>query len=213
MLLLVLLMLTPLVHTEKPTVVCFGDSITLGIGLKDAAYPTVLSKLLETDVVNAGVGGNTTAAGLARIDKDVLAAKSAVVVAMFGTNDSVISKPGVYRVPVDKFEANLREIVTRCRSIGAKVVLCTPCPIVAERYYTRHPKEYYDPVGGLPAVLNRYCEAVKKVGSEMSVPVVDIQHAFGDDLRPFEKDGVHPDASGAKIIAEGVSEAVKPLLK
>src|SRR5688500_7586056 len=65
-------------------VVCFGDSITRG------GYPDVLAKTLGVEVANAGVNGNSSAMGLARMENDVLARKPEVVVVMFGTNDTRI---------------------------------------------------------------------------------------------------------------------------
>src|SRR5436305_11488201 len=57
-----------------PRIVVLGDSLTAGLGLApDEAYPAVLQKKLDDggvkwEVVNAGVSGDTSAAGLQRID-------------------------------------------------------------------------------------------------------------------------------------------------
>src|SRR6185503_17521387 len=67
--------------TNKPTVVCLGDSIT------HAGYPAELEKMLLVRVINAGIPGNTSRQGLARLEKDVLSHKPAAVVVLFGTND------------------------------------------------------------------------------------------------------------------------------
>src|SRR5258706_10898148 len=58
----------------RPKIVALGDSLTAGLGLLEAqAYPALLQEKLTTDgygweVVNAGISGDTTAAGLQRLD-------------------------------------------------------------------------------------------------------------------------------------------------
>ena len=46
----------------RNTVVCWGDSITEGMGMRDRSYPTILGELLGDDykVINAGDGGEDT---------------------------------------------------------------------------------------------------------------------------------------------------------
>ena len=94
-----------------PKVVCLGDSIT------HRGYPAVLEKLLGVQVINAGVGGNTSQGGLARLEKDVLNHHPDAVVILFGTNDGRLDAPGVH-VPVAKYESNLAEMIERCRRAG-----------------------------------------------------------------------------------------------
>lgn len=184
------------------TVVCFGDSITA------AGYPDRLAEVLGTKVVNAGVGGNTTAMALKRIDKDVLARRPDVVVIFFGTNDSRLAEPDVW-VPVDKYEANLARIVDLCRDAGAtKVVLCTPPPIDATAYFKRHKKEKFDAAGGLEKVLADYRAAVERVGEAKKAPVVDLNRRLADDPAWRAADGVHPTADGTRTIARLVAEAL-----
>lgn len=190
-----------------PRVVCFGDSITA------AGYPVELGDVLQgRRVINAGVGGNTTAQGLARIDADVLVHKPKAVVVLFGTNDSVISKAGAFRVPPADYEQNLREIVSRCRKQGAQVVLCTPPPIIAESYFQRHPKEQYDAKGGLDAILTRYADAVRRVAKSMDVPVVDLARQFPKDTLHLKACGVHPSPLGEKRIALLVGKVLEPIV-
>src|SRR4051812_7395179 len=58
----------------RPKIVVLGDSLTAGLGLDPVqAYPALLQKKLDAagyqwDVANAGVSGDTSAAGLQRLD-------------------------------------------------------------------------------------------------------------------------------------------------
>ncbi len=194
----------------ETVIVCHGDSITAGGNLAaEEKYPAVLEALLpDAKVVNTGIGGNTSSQGLARQEKDVLRHHPDLIVLLFGTNDSVLTAPGKYRVPVEKYQENLRQMILRCRKADAEVILCTLLPIIPEPYFTRHPKEFYDAEGGLEKILHRYHAAAMEVGKELKVPVVDLYKTFEKDLtllRPAP-DGVHPNARGAKAIAQEIAK-------
>lgn len=201
----------------EPRVVCLGDSITKGVHLPEGqTYPAVLGRLLAgAEVINAGIGGNTSAQGLARLDRDVLSHRPQGVILLFGTNDSVLTAPGKYRVPVEQFQQNLRTMAQRCRRQDAAVVLCTLPAIDPEPYFSRHPKPYYDAEGGLEEIVGRYRAAALQLAREMDIPVVDLYDLFSNDkslLRP-PPDGVHPTASGCRLIAEQVAARLKPMLQ
>src|SRR6186713_2422304 len=67
------------------TIVCFGDSLTEGVGAEPGdAYPTVLSRLLGMRVLNAGRRGDTTAQALARIHGSVLSQDPRLVILLLG---------------------------------------------------------------------------------------------------------------------------------
>ena len=59
---------------DRPTILFFGTSLTAGLGLEpDEAYPALIQRKLDSAglafrAVNAGVSGETSAAGLRRID-------------------------------------------------------------------------------------------------------------------------------------------------
>lgn len=186
-------------------VVCFGDSIT------KRGYPAELGKLLGVDVVNAGVGGNTTTAGLKRMQRDVLDLTPRVVVIFFGTNDSRVDAPKVH-VTVDHYVANLRQMITRCAAIQARVVLCTVPPINPEPYFQRHAKAVFDEAGGLSKILEDYRAAVRRLGTELDLPVVDLAHQLASEPTWLSGDGVHPTPAGNAILAKLIAEKVSPLL-
>src|SRR5215831_5542756 len=60
--------------SSRPRIVVLGDSLTAGLGLRvEQSYPSLLQQLvnsegLKYEVVNAGVSGDTSAGGLARLD-------------------------------------------------------------------------------------------------------------------------------------------------
>jgi lysophospholipase L1-like esterase len=199
----------PVSRPATARVVCFGDSITA------KGYPAMLATALGVgadDVANAGVNGNTSAQGLRRMSKDVLARKPAVVVILFGTNDMRVDAPKVH-VPVDRYASNLAEMIDACRAADARVVLCTIPPIDPPRYFTRHDKAAFDKHGGLDALLMQYRDAATRTAHERDVPVIDLAKRLaeaGDGWSTL--DGVHPTETGTRTLAKLVADAVKPLL-
>jgi lysophospholipase L1-like esterase len=189
---------------ETVRVVCFGDSITgvyyhtggrrawcdmLGIALGRAYAHARLQ------MINAGVSGNTTAAGLKRIERDVLTHRPHIVVVMFGMND-------VVRTPRETFDANLRTIVGQCRSVGAAVVLCTPNSVYPS---PQRPVER----------LAEFAQVVRQVAAELSVPLSDCYQAY-EDIRARDplawkllmSETIHPSMNGHRLFAEVTAQAI-----
>jgi acyl-CoA thioesterase I len=104
------------------TVVAFGDSLTAGYGLRPPeAFPVVLHRRLnedgyDTTVVNAGVSGDTTQQGLARL-KSVEALKPDLVILELGANDMLNG------LDPKLTATNLEKIIVELRSKGARVLL------------------------------------------------------------------------------------------
>ena len=192
-------------NNGKPVkIVCFGDSVTglyyhtggrrtytdmLGIALEKAVPGAKVS------MRNAGISGNTTVAGLKRIERDVLSHKPDLVTVMFGLNDMV-------RTPVERYRKNLREMVDRCRGVGAEVILCTPNAVTD--------------TGSRPtSKLLGYCEVVREVAESKKAPLCDIYAAF-DGLRQRDRlkwrvmmsDAIHPNMGGHKLIAEELARTI-----
>lgn len=116
-------MLAPAAASAAPfKIVAFGDSLTAGYGLPaSAAFPSVLERELrargwDVRVANAGVSGDTTAGGLARLDWSVPKDARAVIVEL-GANDALrgLDPRGT--------AAALETIVSRLKGRGQAVFL------------------------------------------------------------------------------------------
>lgn len=182
---------------ETPLVVFLGDSLTAGLGLAEAeAFPALIEQELRgkgfaVRVVNAGVSGDTSAGGLARLDW-ILAQGPALVVVGLGAND------GLRGLPVEATEENLRSIVRRSRQAGARVVLLG----------MRIPPSY-----GLD-YAGRFERLYEEVADDLDVPLVPF---LLDRVaaRPALNlpDRIHPNARGHARIAETVYPYVEEALE
>ena len=189
---------------EPRTIVCLGDSVT-GVYYHTGgrrAYPEMLQIGLSQrypnsrhKVINAGISGQTTQNGLDRLEQDVLSQHPDLVTISFGLND-------VTRVPPDAFRANLELLINRCRERNSQVVLCTPNAVIET---TARPIEK----------IVAYCEIIRTVGRQMSVPVCD-QYEAGNRLksrapwtwRMTMSDEIHPNMDGHKRMAEELCHCI-----
>jgi acyl-CoA thioesterase-1 len=180
-----------------PLVAFLGDSLTAGLGLaEDEAFPALIEAELREEgfavrVVNAGVSGDTSAGGLARLDW-LLAQGPAVVVVGLGAND------GLRGLPLEATEENLRQIVRRSQEAGARVVLLG----------MRIPPSY-----GLD-YAGRFRDLYEEVADDLDVPRVPFL-LDGVAARPALNlpDRVHPNAQGHRKIAETVYPYVEDELE
>lgn len=176
----------PNLDSPGTTIICFGDSITYGVGAREAeSYPQRLAERLGVDLINLGVPGDTAADGLARLD-EVLDQDPWLVIVEFGGNDIL------QRRPLEETDASLRSILDGL--LAARVV-----PVLIE---IRNPLDG-DPMRALFDRLQR----------EYQVPMVeDILPRIL--LSPgLKADPIHPNAEGYRKLAAAVAKEVKPILK
>jgi lysophospholipase L1-like esterase len=102
---------------EDPVLLFFGDSRALM--WKEPP------RVAGYRVVNRGIGNQTTAQILMRVDSDVVPLHPAIVVLEAGVNDlkTIAQLPALRSQIVADCESNLRRIVERCRQAGAAVVM------------------------------------------------------------------------------------------
>ena len=115
--------------SNKGSVVIFGDSITaqntsvsgVTTSLSNTGYFVVANHLLNSkfSFVNSGVGGNTTAQILARIETDVIALNPRICIVLGGANDLIQG------ISPSTTIANLTSIYTSLFDAGITPLLCT----------------------------------------------------------------------------------------
>lgn len=127
-------------------VMAYGDSLTFGIGAaKASSYPAELQRLLDRKVVNAGVPGETSAAGLERLATALATHNPDLVVLCHGGNDIL------RRRPMLELADNLGAMIDLIRQHQADVVMLG----VPGRNLTMHTAPVYARVAdGLEVPLN-----------------------------------------------------------
>lgn len=173
-------------HPQGVALVAFGDSLTSGYQMDEGeSYPAQLSARIGRPILNRGVSGDSTAEGLARLDRDVLAENPRIVIVALGANDML------RRQPIDPAFANLRAIVDRIHAKGALVVLLG----VDGRIYGD-----WGP---------RYRALARETGCAYVPDMLD--GVFGDPRLMYDQ--IHPNASGYAKIAERLDAEVGAFLR
>ncbi len=197
LLLVTLALAAPDANARDARIVMLGDSITAAYGLPPGdALPVRLAEELQNygitaTVENAGVSGDTSAGGLARFDWAIQGTPDMVVVAL-GAND------GLRGIDPDDTRRNLGNILTRLRERQVTSVLV-----------------------GMLAPPNMGAE----YGAQFNAIYPDLAEAHDVALYPFllegvaaqpalnQDDGIHPNARGAKIIANKLAEKIAPMIR
>jgi acyl-CoA thioesterase-1 len=181
---------------REPVIVAFGDSLTAGLGLAPReAFPAQLEEALrkggqEVKVVNAGVSGDTTAAGLARLDWAMPDDASAVIIEL-GANDALQG------LDPQATKAVLEKIITQVQARGLPILLA-----------------------GMEAPRNMgkdYVEAFSALYRDLAARYNLVFYPFFLDGVAFDEtltldDGMHPNAQGVARIVKGIMPKVEELL-
>ena len=196
----------------KRHIACVGDSVTYGCTLPLfflRRYPAVLQKLLgqETQVAAFAVNDRTlqsTGNKPYRKEKAFQQSKAFLpdtVVILLGTNDSKDAN----WISEEAFRQQYRELIDEYRVLPSKprILLCTPpcafTPINRFFYITNDAK--LDRIPEIAAL-------VRAVAEEQNLETVDLYAQTEGRRELFGPDGLHPNAAGAKLIADTVYRAL-----
>lgn len=178
-------------------IVAFGDSLTAGLGLRpDDAFPAQLQKALgaagpAVEVINAGVSGDTTAAGLQRLDWAIPEGADGVILAL-GANDALRG--------IDPAETrrNLNEILARLKSRGVEVLLAG----------FKAPRNFGDDyVRRFDAIFPRLAAEHGALLYPFFLDGVALRGELNLD------DGLHPNRAGVAVIVESILPKVLELVR
>ncbi|KWV24852.1 acyl-CoA thioesterase [Leptospira interrogans] len=189
-------------HSDSKTVriLFFGDSLTAGFGLNspEEAFPALLEKELSkkgivSQTINAGVSGDTSSGGLARLNW-AMSSDFDLFVLELGANDSMRG------ISPDQTEKNLKEIISKVRKKNSKAKIL----LLGMKTFPNLGKEY-----------RKKFEAVfPKIAKEENLILVPF---FLDGVAGIknlnQKDGIHPTAEGHRILAKNLIPFFQKILK
>ena len=186
-------------RNPSQTILFFGDSITAGFGVDPKeAYPARIQTKIDARgwpfrAVNAGLSGDTTAAGVERLGW-ALRQKVDVLVVALGAND------GLRGIPAEATRENLQRMIDLAREKHpeADVVLAG----------MKMPPNYG------PGFTRRFAAIFPELAEKNRVGLIPfLLEGVGGVPKMNLPDGIHPTAEGHAIIAETVWKTLQPLLK
>ena len=189
-----------------------GDSITQFGADHPGGYVRLVVSGLESNGVKvepvfAGVSGHKSNDMLARVDRDVLSKKPAVMTLSCGVNDVWHGKNGV---PLDSYKENITALVDKVQAAGVKPVILTSTMI------------FEDAPNALNQALGPYNEFLRTFALERKYPLADLNSLMQEALKKAKEsnapkpnrakyltsDGVHMAPQGDQMMAEGVLRAL-----
>lgn len=197
--------------SETVTVICMGDSITYGSGVKETrerdSYPAQLKALLgkRYQVFNYGVGGKTLLDTADKPYRDtgylekVVHGKPNMIVLMLGTNDS---RPNNWNR--DEFRRQYVALVQELQKIASSPKICIMVP----------PKAFPNEEGRViyqiddDVIREQIAGIVKKTAEDTGVSCINL-YELTEKHPEYFADGVHPNREGNQVIAREVSRWIK----
>ena len=187
---------------DAPTILFFGNSLTEGLGLPspELCFVSIIEKKLKDynlnyKVLNLGLSGDTTTSALQRFEK-VLKIPIDIFVLELGANDYLNG------IPAFIVEENLNYMIREVKNKNPNVkILLTGLEDFT--YLPKHQK----------LQMREYEKVYKKLQKKYDIllfPFILKDVAGKPHLN--QKDGLHPNAKGHKIIAENIWPYIKQLI-
>lgn len=200
---------SPVVLKKGDRIVFLGDSITAGGNGGKGYIQVIRNHLAETkkdlgvECIGAGISGNKVPDLQKRVERDVISKKPTIVVIYIGINDVWHGEKDPKRgTAPEAFESGLKEVIGKCTSAGAQVILCTPTVI----------GELPGGANNLDSKLDDYANLSRKTAKELNLNLCDLRRAFVDHLQKsntekkasgiLTTDRVHLNEAGNRLVAQ-----------
>ena len=160
-------------------ILAFGDSLTYGSGAsQNADYPTILSTISSHEIINAGIPGEISQAGLNRLPDLLDEYQPELLILIHGGNDMI------RRIPQQQISDNLKQMINEAKLRNIKVVML-----------------------GVPKFnlfLLNSAEFYQQLADEQKVPI-DLETLPKIlSTNTLKSDTIHPNNEGYRLMAENI---------
>jgi len=183
-------------------IVCHGDSLTEASDLdKIYTWPILVENRLNLNVINSGIGGDTSAGLLARFSHDVVRHQPDLVLILAGTNDLW------WDLEVNLIQANIFAMACQAQFHNITPIVGLPLPLLKENIQRQ---EMMAPVAGWQKCVRKLSDlaaALTASAGESDIACLDFYHPFlgknGETLgKYYLEDGLHPNKQGHLLMAK-----------
>ena len=205
-------------NDNQPTKIVFlGDSITQQAeDFEDGFISLIRQNLIQDkfELVGKGIGGNKVSDLLTRYKSDVIDLNPDIVFIYIGINDVWHKYDFGTGSDIDLYEKGLRTIISDIKSLGSKIVLCTPT-VIGENtgdFVLGNQFKDVETMEKMNGDLDTFSEVVRKLSNEYGTELLDLRKIFMDYLAEnninndaagiLTTDGVHLNEQGNKLIAD-----------
>ena len=202
---------------QPAKIVFLGDSITQQAEDFEDGFISLIRQNLVQDkfeLVGKGIGGNKVSDLLTRYKSDVIDLNPDIVFIYIGINDVWHKYDFGTGSDIDLYEKGLRTIISDIKSLGSKIVLCTPT-VIGENtgdFVLGNQFKDVETMEKMNGDLDTFSEVVRKLSNEYGTELLDLRKIFMDYLAEnnlnndaagiLTTDGVHLNGQGNKLIAD-----------
>lgn len=193
-------------------VACIGNSITDGHGIDMVdvnSYPAQMQRMLgpEYCVKNFGVSGRTM---LNNGDHPYMKEKAwaeakafnpDVVVIKLGTNDS---KPINWTLHSKQYTADMQQMIDELKALPSRPVIYLCTPLQANHVTTDTERQIRNEV-----IASEVIPMIQKVAKKNKLEIIDLYPEIDPNGDAMSKDGIHPSAKGAGVMAKKIAGVVR----
>lgn len=204
-------------NEDELKIVFLGDSITQQAeDFEDGFISLIRQNLIQDkfELVGKGIGGNKVSDLLTRYKSDVIDLDPDIVFIYIGINDVWHKYDFGTGSDIDLYEKGLRTIISDIKSLGSKIVLCTPT-VIGENtgdFVLGNQFKDVETMEKMNGDLDTFSEVVRKLSNEYETELLDLRKIFMDYLAEnninndaagiLTTDGVHLNEQGNKLIAD-----------
>ena len=206
------------INDNQPAKIVFlGDSITQQAEDFEDGFISLIRQNLVQDkfeLVGKGISGNKVSDLLTRYKSDVIDLNPDIVFIYIGINDVWHKYDFGTGSDIDLYEKGLRTIISDIKSLGSKIVLCTPT-VIGENtgdFVLGNQFKDVETMEKMNGDLDTFSEVVRKLSNEYETELLDLRKIFMDYLAEnninndaagiLTTDGVHLNKQGNKLIAD-----------
>lgn len=187
----------------KTKLVCIGDSLTEGYGIRQAyRWSDLLSKELHIEIINSGISGDTTGGMLARFHNMVIAHKPTHVIIMGGTNDLW------FNLSDEQIISNILAMTRYARYNDIISIIGIPTPYYHDNLVSTN-STFLDPKNQSERI-KAYKRKLTDFAIEDELTFIDFSINMTSDL--FLEDGLHPNEMGHEVMKENAKRFLKEIL-
>lgn len=188
--------------------VCLGDSLTYGYGVRrSAAWPQLAATACGITILNRGISGLLTGGMLARFTKDVVEEKADAVLLMGGAND-ILSGVGAHEA-----ERTLDVMAKRAEDAGIRPLIGIPppfCPPIRDDWAAMADFAAATPAYEAFALgLRAVCAAKGRMPVDFRAGMERHIRETGTDPRSLYEDGIHLTEAGHRVFAATLVDALR----
>jgi lysophospholipase L1-like esterase len=191
-------------YEMRVKLVCIGDSLTEGYGIRQAyRWSNLLNKDLNMEIINSGISGDTTSGMLARFHNMVIVHNPTHVIITGGTNDLW------FNLSDEQIISNILAMTRYARYNGIISIIGIPTPY----YYDKQvcPNSTFLDAKTHSERIEGYRKKLISFALEDGLNIIDFSLNMTCDL--FLEDGLHPNERGHEIMKENAENVLLQILK